>query len=86
MSLNLDKSDEDLKKEYEEAVVSGEKNQRKVITIFLTVTLVILIGIPIIIAYFTYQSYVSHVRISNGSKVIGTLDNKYTEVRRTTRP
>lgn len=85
MSLNLGKSDVDLKKDYEDAVVSGKKNQKKIVAILLINILVIIIGIPVIIAYFTYQSYVSHQRISNGSRIVATLDNKYTEVRRTVR-
>lgn len=81
MSLNLNKSDQELEEEYREAVISGRKNEKNVKVILLTGLLIVLGGIPIILGYFTYQVYSSHIRLNNGTKTTAILDNKYTEVR-----
>ncbi len=86
MSLNLDKSDEELKKDFQEGLEEGNKHRKKVLAILGSVTLIVLIGVPTAVGYYVYRSYVSHARISNGLKTVGTLNNEYTEVRSTTRP
>ncbi len=86
MFLNLNKSDRELEGEYKNAVIEGKIHRKKIVIIFLIVFVFLLVSIPTTVVFFIYQSFSSHNRVSNGAKVVGFLDNKYTEKRSTTRP
>jgi hypothetical protein len=81
MSLNINKSDVELKRELEEAIFDGEKNERRVRRIFKTVFLIILIGLPLFFGYLTYQLYSSYNRVDNGLKANAVINKEYTEIR-----
>ncbi len=81
MSLNLNKTEQELEEEYQEALLSGRKNEKNVKTILVTGLLIVLGGIPLVLGYFVYQSYAAHIRLNNGTKTTAILDNKYTEIK-----
>ena len=81
MPLNLNKTDQELEEEYQEAVISGRKNEKNVKAVLFTGLLVVLGGIPLILGYFAYQAYSAHIRLNDGAKTTATLGNKYTEIR-----
>ncbi len=49
MSLNLNKTEQELEEEYQEALLSGRKNEKNVKTILVTGLLIVLGGIPLVL-------------------------------------
>ena len=81
MSLNLNKTDQELEEQYQEALINNRKSEKNIKAVLFTSLLIVLGGVPLILGYFTYQVYSSHIRLNNGTKTTAILDNEYTEVR-----
>lgn len=84
MSLNINRTDKELEEEYQEAVISGQKNGKNVKVVLFTGFLIVIGGVTLTLAYFAYHIYSDHVRLNNGTKTTAILDNKYTEIRNRT--
>jgi tetratricopeptide (TPR) repeat protein len=81
MSLNIYRTDKELDDEYQEAVISGRKNEKNVKAALFNGFCIFLVCITLFLGYFAYQIYSAHIRLNNGAKTAAILDNKYTQVR-----